>query len=395
MIWESIWAMTIVDVAIIAMVICVLGFLVRAHGLRFRQPVRYGLAAIVGGLLIVAVFYFVDLLAMHLFPVFMSMTEAMAFMQDLHLQHRWLVALFGFGAVSVGVASTIHGVAALLRTVEESEQRLRAIFDNVPAALFLKDADGRYKLVNQRYADWFGVDLESVAGKTAHELFPKERADAYADGDRTVAQYRSVAVDEVEIPLPSGETKTFIMTKFPVMDGERVTDIGAVMTDITDRKEAESALRESERQYRGLAELSPDAVIVQVGGLIVFANESAKRKFGAKSVDDLVGLDALSIVHPDAHEFVLHRRQLALEEGRPVPYAETRHQRLDGASFPSEMIAGPVVWRDQLGTMNIIHDITERKRAERARRESEAKFRDFAELSSDWFWEMDAELCFS
>ena len=76
------------------------------------------------------------------------------------------------------------------------------------------------------------------------------------------------------------------------------------------------------------------------------------------------------MVDPDFREFILKRRNKVLSTGEPAPYTETRHLRLDGTSFPSEMVVGQVIWGGRAGTMNIIHDITERKRAEEALRAS-------------------------
>lgn len=134
----------------------------------------------------------------------------------------------------------------------ESEQRLQAVMDNMPAALFLKDLDGGYLLINQQYEDWFGVDPEAVVGKTVYDLYPKERADRYAAGDREVLRTWSVNTDEVTIPLPSGQDRIFTLSKFPIVTEDGPIGFGGVMIDVTERIEVERALRASEEQ----AELS-------------------------------------------------------------------------------------------------------------------------------------------
>ena len=124
-----------------------------------------------------------------------------------------------------------------------SEQRLSAIFDNVPAALFLKGTDGRYKLINRRCAEWFGVDQDSIFGKSPDDLYPKERADPFTAGDQRILQSGAVDTIDVDMPLPSGETRSFTLTKFPIWGDGGIQDIGAVMMDITDRKAALEAMR--------------------------------------------------------------------------------------------------------------------------------------------------------
>lgn len=149
-----------------------------------------------------------------------------------------------FGAF-IGYRGTARDVTAAKeaeRALQVSDRRFRAIFDNVPAALFLKETDGRYKLINRKYSQWFNVQPEEIVGKTVHELYPRERADRYAACDRELARAGAVHTDEVDIPLWTGETRTFTITKFPITDGERMTDIGGVIVDVTKRKRAETQL---------------------------------------------------------------------------------------------------------------------------------------------------------
>lgn len=144
-----------------------------------------------------------------------------------------------------GTGSDITQQTCTESLLRESEQRLKAIMDHVPAALFLKDPDARYLLINRQFEDWFGVESADAAGKTAHDLFPKERADRYAKGDRKILGNWQVTTDEVVIPRQSGELRDFMLTKFPIFDAGQPTGFGGVMIDVTERKTAEEALRVS------------------------------------------------------------------------------------------------------------------------------------------------------
>jgi PAS domain S-box-containing protein len=178
---------------------------------------------------------------------------------------------------------------------------------------------------------------------------------------------------------------------------ERLTPSGgvvAIRSDITALRKAQTVLQESERQYHELAELSPDSVIVQVNGRIRFANRHACEMLGAASTDELIGLDSLSIVDPEVRDTLVDSRIETLETRKSIPYLETRHRRLDGTTFPSEMAIGPVFWDGEFGTANVIRDISTRKLAEEALRESEKRFQDFAESTSDWLWELDKDFRF-
>ncbi len=86
-----------------------------------------------------------------------------------------------------GYRGTGADIARQKRTehlLRESEQRLKAIMDHVPVALYLRDMDARYLLINKQYEEWFGIDQGQAIGKNAHDLYPPERAQRYAAGDK-------------------------------------------------------------------------------------------------------------------------------------------------------------------------------------------------------------------
>jgi len=148
-------------------------------------------------------------------------------------------------------------------------------------------------------------------------------------------------------------------------------------------------MSDPDRQYRDLADLNPDAFIIQVEGKVVYCNQSARRMFRDGETVRLIGIDAIQLVAPDTRDFILKRRNRVLSTGEAAPYTETRHLRLDGTSFPSEMVVGQVTWGGRAGTMNIIHDITKRKQASEALRESEVRFSKAAEMAKigHWVWD--------
>ena len=145
--------------------------------------------------------------------------------------------------------------------------------------------------------------------------------------------------------------------------------------DITERKQAEEALRESEEHYRLLVETLPDGVIVHSQGRVLFSNPASAAIMGMGSLSDLAGKPVIEFVHPDYRELALQRIQQSLQEGVPAPLSEEKFVRLDGTPIDVEVAAIPMTYAGKRAMLTVFTDITARKRAEEALRENEEKFR--------------------
>jgi PAS domain S-box-containing protein len=158
--------------------------------------------------------------------------------------------------------------------------------------------------------------------------------------------------------------------------------VSGTMQDITARKQAEQALRESEDRYRKLIEISPDAVILHQDGKIIYVNPAAVRLADARSSDELTGKTILDIVAPEYRSLVRANinRDLA---GEITPPMELRIQRLDKKTIMAEGRGVSTVIDGRPAVLVAINDITERHRAGQALRESENRYRTLAEASRD------------
>jgi PAS domain S-box-containing protein len=160
--------------------------------------------------------------------------------------------------------------------------------------------------------------------------------------------------------------------------GEMIGAMG-VSRDITEKNRAEQALRESEERYRTIVELSPDPIVVHIGGKLVFVNTAAVQIFAAKSLNDLVGRSVLEMVHPDCRVIVKDRILQMSKQGKRVPTIEEKFIRLDGTTFEAEVAAMPFLWQGKFAIQVVLRDVTERIKAEQAIRGSEAKYRSLIE----------------
>jgi PAS domain S-box-containing protein len=147
-----------------------------------------------------------------------------------------------------------------------------------------------------------------------------------------------------------------------------------LQAEITERKLSEAALRESEERYRKLVEFSPDAIGIQSEGKIVFINIAGAKLLGASNPEQLIGKSVLDFVHPDYKEIAGERIRLMREEGKNVSPLEEKFIKLDGSVIDVEVIAMPFTYQGKPGVQVIIRDITERKSAEEALKQSEEKY---------------------
>ena len=162
-----------------------------------------------------------------------------------------------------GAVVVVRDVTESVRSreaLEEGRRRLQAIIDNSPAVIYLKDAAGRFVLVNERFRQIAGLGEREVIGRTDREVFPPAYADAFVANDELVrASNQSIAFEETA-PEQDGAT-TYVSVKFP-LPGSREDEryICGISTDITERKRIEEALRESKERLERVIRGSTDGI---------------------------------------------------------------------------------------------------------------------------------------
>src|SRR5262245_878736 len=168
----------------------------------------------------------------------------------------WHVTLLAIGlTAALGIALLLAAVlimreirdrtAATARLIETdaalraSQQRLRALMDHTPLMITEKDLHGRYSFVNRAFQERLGITTAQAVGKTAYDIFAKERADAQTNMDLKVIATRQQVQEEIVVTSPSGP-RTVLFTKFPLLDaGGAVEAVGTIGVDVTELKHAE------------------------------------------------------------------------------------------------------------------------------------------------------------
>ncbi len=143
-------------------------------------------------------------------------------------------------------------------------------------------------------------------------------------------------------------------------DGAPLKAVG-VTQDITERRQAEDALRESEARYRSLVELTPQPILVHRMGTLLFVNEAAIKLFGARDAAQLMTKQARDLVHPDSRASQQARME-RINNNMPVTHmVEARFLRLDGRTIDVEVQGTAIIYQGERAIQVAIHDITEMK----------------------------------
>lgn len=124
------------------------------------------------------------------------------------------------------------------------------------------------------------------------------------------------------------------------------------------------ALQDSEERYRRLVEGAPDAFLVHSEGRVLYANTAAVKLFGAASVNDLIGREAMDLFHADFREQARVRNERLEKELRTTDPLEMVCLRLDGSSVNVEAVGQPITYSGRPADQTVLRDITDRKRAE-------------------------------
>ncbi|HSL44771.1 MAG TPA: PAS domain S-box protein [Anaerolineales bacterium] len=269
------------------------------------------------------------------------------------------------------------------QALRENEEHYRAIFEGVQDAIFVESLDGRILMVNERACEMFGYDRVEFLTKTVSDLVPEGHPILMADGVDSPAL--SVEPRETINQRANGEHFPIeISGRILVINGESVLLV--VVSDITERKQSETALRESITRFRTLFEASPDAIMLidPTDDWPIIDCNTAACQMNGYSHEELIGqpIDILNAVPSD-----LERRGEYLESIRQagVLHYETLHRRRDGMLITVETSTSIIQFGKHDIILGIDRDATERKRVEAAEREQRAlaeALRDTAETLS-------------
>ncbi|MGV3754502.1 MAG: PAS domain S-box protein [Verrucomicrobiota bacterium] len=250
------------------------------------------------------------------------------------------------------------------RKAKESEGRLLAFVENSPALIFIKDLEGRYLLVNSKFATAFGLKPEDIIGKLDQDFSTAEQMEQYRAHDRQLLA-NGQPIDCEELALFPDGTHCFMVSKFPLMDGSgKITGICGIATEMTERRRMEDALRQSEKRYRQLVETARDLIFtLSADGMVLSLNNALTQATGWV-VEDWLGRHYSETLPDEVKAEAAVQFQLAMT-GERLPLFELPLKTKDGGQITMEVTITPLTEGDKVvGLFGVGRDVTDRKRME-------------------------------
>ena len=270
--------------------------------------------------------------------------------------------------------------------LKENEEVYRTLFEAASDAVFILHGEV-FISCNDAATKILKCGAEKITGKAPFDFSPKYQHDGKSS---------MIAAREKILLALDGLPQTFewLHSRYDgsVFDTEislnriivqGVIYLQAIVKDITERKKTEEALKESEKRYRTLVDISPNPIIVHTDGIIEYANSACFEVMKAKCKEDIIGKFTLNFVHPDYREIVKERIKNSLNVGIEAPIIEEKFLRYDGEVIDVEVTAISFDNGKKRSMLTMFREITEIKRVQKILKDSEEKYRSYIDNAPD------------
>ncbi|MCA9223536.1 MAG: PAS domain S-box protein, partial [Planctomycetales bacterium] len=288
-------------------------------------------------------------------------------------ERRW-VAILGraLRASKTRVTSLIGAIQDITERkqaeerIRRTEQRFRTMADHAPVLVWMAGEDRRCQWFNRPWLEFTGQPMRTLVGQGWQQCVHAEDLPECLETYRRHFAKRQPFRVEYRLRRHDGQDRWILDTGVPLYDAEQTFRgyLGSCV-DITDRREMEAALRESELRHRRLVSFLPDAVYITHGGRIVFCNPALLELVGADSEQDIIGREPFDLFHKDYHDLIRERIQ-QLNEGAPcVPGVDEVVMRRDGRTVQVHVSATRIMDQGRPSNLVVLHDLSQRRRAEK------------------------------
>lgn len=275
-----------------------------------------------------------------------------------------------------GVAKDITDRKRVERVLRETSQFNSQIISSAHEGIAVYDHDLNYLVWNNFMEELTGVPAKKVLGKNALKLFPHLREQGVYSLLRRALEGKIVHSSDMPFHMPyTGKSGWVSGIYAPHRNAKgEITGVIEMVRDITKRKQAEEALKESEEKFRKLAETAAAAIFIHKGGKFYYVNSFIESITGYTR-DELLTMDFWNIVHPDFRELV-RQRGIARSRGEEiVSRYEFKIVTKSGEERWVDFTGDIIDYEGEPVVLGTAYDITERKRAEEALKMSEETYK--------------------
>ena len=286
-----------------------------------------------------------------------------------------------------GIVTDITERKEIEEALRRSEESYRAIVEDMPALVCRFLADGTLSFVNSSYCQYFNKNREELVGENFFQFIPKKDRENVRRHFQSLSQENSVVNYAHQVFAPNGEIHWQQWTDRALFDDQgKLTQYQSIGLDITDRIQAEEALRESEEKFRNIVESTPLGIHMynlEPDGRLIFTDANP-------AADAILGIDNKQFIGKTVEEAfpasvklkIPERYRRVCETGEPWQTEQLAYEdgQISGAFEVHAFQTGP-------GKMaSMFRDITEHRQLEEAMRESEKRFRQLVENIEEVFW---------
>jgi PAS domain S-box-containing protein len=252
--------------------------------------------------------------------------------------------------------------------LRESEAKYRCIVETADEGIWMIDTESKTTFVNQKMADMLGCTTDEITGKPLF-AFMDEEGIAIAEANVERRRQGMREQHDFKFRRRDGSALWAIVSSNPMSDKQgRYIGVLAMLADITDRKQTEAALQQSEAKFRLLYELTSLAVLMLDENGIRNVNNATIELFGGTSKEQFVGKNPgefSPLFQPSGKESLTQANEMiAIAFERGHNRFDWLHQRLDGTDFPAEVVLTIIQFGNETMIQAVVQDLSDRKFAE-------------------------------
>jgi PAS domain S-box-containing protein len=276
-----------------------------------------------------------------------------------------------------------------VRALRQGAESYRSLIETSPDAIVIADLDSRIIMANRQMLSLSGYDrTEDVIGKNLlHFIAPQDRERAAVAVCTLLDTGTLPNVEHIAL-RKDGTTFPMELRASPVLNGgQKPKAIMVILRDISERKHAEEALRESELKFRSLAEELPNMIFINKGGRVVYANRRCEELTGYNR-EELCDPDFnfFALIAPESVELI--KTNLASHtKGEEIPPYEYILLTKQGDKVAGIHTTKLINYEGGRAILGIVTDITERRRAEQALRDAERNYREIFQHSGEGIYQ--------